>query len=610
MKDDIRMKDNKNSKQNSEHKKMIPEDTPQKKSISSANANHHQIKHKKIQRGAGYGAWIVLAVVVVSFVAWPILSNSTRTDQNISFGSYRGMPINYSENYGLFNSNIHSLLNQPGFNGGTLDSYQYRNIFERAFFATVSQYGRYFFLRDRGNDVSRKEASTLIYEQFLNDGKLNRTAWNELQNEPNRLKNAQDIMVYAGAQNIWQDVYESMDLIHNKELELLVPTLGDFRRVSYLFYTVADFPETEVEKFYNQNSQLFQKQFLRRIVVNSKEMLQKVQEELESGGNFGELAQLYSQDVYSQNKGEYGYSFYYELHDFIRNQENIDEEQATQWTDNIFALEKDKYAGPYEFGNQWYFYQIKTTAEIQAEKIKKIAEQQQKEAGKKELNDSKEVQKTAQEAEEEVKAEEPKTGFAAVTTTVRKYIEDNELSIITNYLRKNLEILKSRAKSLETLIDVRQEDMEIKATFNKTSKFFGFSYSSESNLPLYQPLTSVFSEEGLATGMHSSQQFFEEIFSLQTSNLSKVMLLGMEKEQTDSNQKYIVFFRLEEIRDSDVRDFARSKTENLDSNKPLYNYYLNSLLTGGVGLELLNRNNLKQRFESAYNAWSTRLSQN
>ena len=147
-------------------------------------------------------------------------------------------------------------------------------------------------MHDRGHDVSDKEANTLIYEQFIEDGKFNRAAWNQLQDDPNGLKNAQNIMTYVAARAIWNDVYQSMDLINGKELELLVPTLGDVRKVSYLYYRVADFPETEVEKFYNENAQSFEKQFLRRIVVDSKDDRKKVEDGLKNGDSFGELAQF------------------------------------------------------------------------------------------------------------------------------------------------------------------------------------------------------------------------------------------------------------------------------------------------------------------------------
>ena len=82
---------------------------------------------------------------------------------------------------------LNGLLNQFGIDSTSSD-YQQRIVFERAFFSTVNQYGHYFFLRDRGHDVSTQEANALIYQQFVQDGKFNRTAWNQLQDEPNRFK--------------------------------------------------------------------------------------------------------------------------------------------------------------------------------------------------------------------------------------------------------------------------------------------------------------------------------------------------------------------------------------------------------------------------------------
>ncbi len=545
-------------------------------------------RHKKIQRQMSYGALIILVIVVISFIAWPILIKGVDSGENISLGSYRDQPIDYLSEYGLFNSNFNSLLNQFGIDSISSD-YQRRIVFERAFFSTIGQYGRYFYLLDRGNAVSQKEANALIYEQLTRDGKLDRAAWNQLQGDPNRLKNAQNIMTYAAAQDVWNDVFESMDLINDKELELLIPTLGDVRKVSYLYYRVSDYPEFEVENFYNANKKLFQKHFLRRIVVDSQANRKKVQSGLEGGDNFGELAQLYSNDIHNQENGDYGNKFYYELRDFFSRSNDIEDEKAAQWCDSIFTLKKDEYAGPYELNNQWYFFQVKTEEEIQTEEA---ADLQGGEADNETLQN-------------------PDADFAAVAATVRNYIETNEVANITNYFRKNLESLKSQAKSLDSLADVDQEGREVEANYSLTPEFFGFSYSGkDGGTALYDSMDAAFTEDGLALAISKSKLFFENIFSLEPGQLSDVILFGVEDALGRSDQQYLAFFRLEEARESNVRDFARSETEGLESKKSLFNYYLNHLLTGGIELTFLNNRNLKQRFESAYGSLGSMSSQN
>ncbi|WGK69857.1 peptidylprolyl isomerase [Candidatus Haliotispira prima] len=571
---------------------------------------HHQVKQKKLQRRMSYGALIVLAVVVVSFVAWPILSNGAGGNESISLGSYRGEPINYSSEYGLFNNNLNSALNQPG-SSNFDDDYQRRGLFEQAFFSTVGQYGRYFFLRDRGNDVSRREANSLIYKQFSQDGKFDRSAWNKLQNDPNRLKDAQNIMSYAAAQNIWADIYGSVDLIDGAGLELLVPTPGDVRKVSYLYHKISAFPEAEVEKFYDKNSKLFQKKFLSRIVVDSKANRKKVEAELTDGGDFGELAQLYSGDVYSQDKGEYGNEFYYKMLDFFRDMDGIDEEKALEWTKEVFGLEGDEYAGPYELDKQWYFFRVKSRTEIAAEEE---ASEDAKDANGGGSADGENEDGGNEDGEAADNAEEePLTGFAAVASVVRDYIEENEVSLITDYFRKNLETLKARAESGESLAALDQSDRDVNAGYGRTPEFFGFSYSGEDGSSLYDPISGAFTEEGLAALITKSKPFFEDIFSLEEGELSDVMLFGEEDDQEGAGypgQKYVAFFRLEEVRQSNVNDFARNVGGGLESKESLFNYYLSSLLTGGTELEFLNNRNLKQRFDSAYNTWSSGLPQN
>ena len=288
---------------------------------------------------------------------------------------------------------------------------------------------------------------------------------------------------------------------------------------------------------------------------------------------------MYSNDVYSQSNGEYGYKFYYEVRDFF---DAVNENLAAEWATEIFALKQGEYAGPYALNEQWYFFQVKTMEEIEAEK--------QREALKKQAEGSS-VEETAQKQAAE-------TGFAAVSAVVRSYIEENEISLITDYFRKNLEVLKAKARSIDSLLEVNQEGREVRASFSKTPEFFGFSYSGKEGIFLYDSIDSAFTELGLAAAISKSKQFFEDIFSLKPGELSEVMLLGTEDRQTEVEQQYIVFFRLEESRKSSVYDFTRSTTEALDSRKSLYNYYLNNLLTSGLELEFLNKRNLKQRLKA------------
>ena len=542
-----------------------------------------QFEQKKFQQRISYGAMIVLAVIVVSFIAWPVLQGGFSASGNVRLGLYRGEPIRYDPDYGLFASNFQSLLQQFGVDSSSSD-FERRSVFLRAFFATVRQYGRYFFLRDLGTDVSRKEANTLLYRQFVQEGRLDRAAWNRLQNDPNRLKNAQNIMIYAASGEIWEDIYSSVDLIGPKELELLVPTLGDMRKVSYLYYRISDYPESEVEEFYNANRELFQKQFLRRISLDSGAKLKKLETELSAGGNFGELAQLYSDDVYSQSKGEYGRQFYYELRDFFfegSEKGSITQEQATEWTTQIFNLNRGEYAGPFQLGEKFFFFQLKTQAE---------------------LDEEEDAQEASKEAEQSVETRE--SSFTAVASAVRSYIQVNELATITDYFRRNLEILKARAKepqAVDGLAGIERGDLD--ANYNMSPEFFGFQYSGSEGGALYDSLASSFPEPGLATAIRNSGQFFEEIFSLEQGGLSPVMLLGLD--ETDPEQQYVAFFRLEESRDSSVNDFSRNAGDDLSSKQSLFNYYLNSLLTSGLELEFLNRKNLKQRFERAYQEWSS-----
>ncbi len=569
--------------------------TPPKDANSKAlqlQREKHRSHQKKFERRMSYGALVVLVIVVAAFVAWPVLSNGAGSNDGLSLGSYRGKPIQYSARYGLFNNNLNRLLDQFGMDNS---SAQLRNIFERAFFSTVSQYGRYFFLRDRGNEVSSREANGLIYQQLTQDGKLNRSAWNDLQNDPNRLKDTQDLMIYAAAQDIWNDVYNSTDLVRGKELELLVPTLGDLRRVSYLYYTVADFPESEVETFYDKNNRLFEKAFLRRIVVDSANR-KKVESELADSGNFGELAQLYSQDVYSQSKGEYGYQFSYELNRFFADFEDITEEQAKEWTDKVFSLKQGEYAGPYELNKQWYFFQIKTEAEIEAEKEAEKVAADEDAAGN-----------------EQAITEEPAgelSGFASVAPIVRSYIERNELSLITDYFRKELETLRVRAKSADSLLGLEQDDRAVRADYGSSSEYFGFAYAGENAGAIYDLLSDAFDEKDLAALLQGSKQFFEDIFALKPGELSDVMLFGTEAAGSDTEQQYIVLFRLEEFRQSNVNDFVRSPGDDLTSRKSLFNYYLSSILSSGMELGFLQSRNLKQHFDSAYNSWSSRQVRN
>ena len=81
-----------------------------------------------------------------------------------------------------------------------------------------------------------------------------------------------------------------------------------------------------------------------------------------------------------------------------------------------------------------------------------------------------------------------------------------------NYFRKNLEILKFRAKSADDLESLDQEGLEAQASFSVTPEFFGFNYSSEGSTPLYEPMTKSFTEDGLAAVLRNPSNFLKIFF--------------------------------------------------------------------------------------------------
>lgn len=522
------------------------QDTPEKSKVLSMAD-----KYKKKQQNLSNGAFVILVIVVVAFVAWPILSHPGGGG-SLVFGAYKGKEIVYSQEYGLFKA---QLENSMRYISSDSPLYQVRSAFENAFFATVSNMGMYRKLEKEGTSISDQEVNALLVQQFTSpETGLDRASLQALSG--NELANAQEIMRYAAASEVWNDIYMQSTLFSNEMLSLIVPSLGDMRKISYLYFQVEDFPDSALEAYYEKNKKLFRTESLQRITVNSNGDANKVKAELEKpNANFAELAKQYSVDVFSLQGGKAGSSSYHELLSTFENGA-ADTSPVSEWADKVFSLSPGSFAGPYEINSQWVFYQL------------------------------------------DAEAEPADDSFEAMKKDVQDYIKAKDLSQITSYFEEELKQLRSEASATP------QQSLAQIAAGSSTgvrsgeSDYFGFNYNEGSSTMLFPRLAESFKESALASAANKSKDFYQTVFSMEAGSLSYPLLIG---------EDYVMLIRLENTRKSNINDFVQDSSSNLLNRA---NYLGEAVEMYGDQLEFLNSRNLRNSFERAFSNYASAYTSN
>lgn len=507
-------------------------------------------RHEQKERRISGGALTILMIVVTAFVLWPILGRPG-FQQTLGLGSYRGTEISYSQGYGLFNNQLQSYLSRfPR----DLPVGELRRVFENAFFQVVKALGISYALEDEGIYASEQEVNELIVKELQRQNGGNAMI-DPSAIESNKLADIQNTMHYAVTERLWNLMYHSQTIVSEEFAPLLLPTLGDMRKFSYLYFEADDFPIEKIREYYEENKILFEERELMRITLNRDSDLRKAESELARGYLFPDVAKKYSVDVYASEGGRMGSTPFYELMEFL---EENGIEQAEKKTTEVFQAPLSKsfgessYQGPYKVNGQWILYST-DTADTEPKEFEDLRDQ------------------------------------------VLSYLKRHDLSRITDHFRGLFTQAFDNAGQRDLpLLQLKRIGRLTGAEYGETKDFIGFSYSPSYG-GLYQPLSQAIEDSALANLAQGSETFYESGFSLARSETSGPILLG---------ERYILVLRAEEIRPVKIEDSVDPEDEGL---VPRLNVLLEGLQVYTHELEFLEPGNLSEDFNGAFSLYAAGL---
>jgi hypothetical protein len=289
--------------------------------------------------------------VVIAFVLVPaIVPNEGMNRTDLTFGSYNKIPINYVPG-GYFAQVQENLARyqQSSINDSNYQIMSYQ-IWRAAFEETVVHTGVLEEMKAAGYtppaEVVDREVARL--PMFQENGRFSAARYQELDNN-SRL-------------TIWRQIQESIAEEYYKAdiAGLLKPAQeGAFisrmvspqRTFDMAFFSINDYPDSEVIAYAGENPDLFRVTHLSKITVNSSEReARQILDSVKAGTTtFEDAAKTHSQDSYAEKGGDMGVKLAYEL---------TAEAPVAENREKILALGKGDYSDMVKLDSGWAFFRV------------------------------------------------------------------------------------------------------------------------------------------------------------------------------------------------------------------------------------------------------------
>jgi peptidyl-prolyl cis-trans isomerase D len=456
------------------------------------------------------GSIVLLVLIVAAFVGGPLIGGAA-TPGTISFGSYAGKAIEYYPGNYLANQQqfyADQYAGQADSSNTTMVLFQ---IWRQAFEETVVHMAMLDAAERAGLQVTDEFAARDLKEQYDQAGE---GAWENfleradsierqstLENNIERLRHEQVITdLVAGAR------------LSSAEKEFLSNMARTERSFSYVSYSAADYPASEIIAYGTENSTLFSQMQLSRITIKSSAReAEEVRAQLVADPTrFGELARSLSTDGFADQGGEMGLQSYFVLQQDFEDPADLDA---------VFALAKGDFSPVLETSFGWVIYRADEEATL------------------------------------------PDFANTQTLALVSSYINRYEKGRIIDYLSERAEFFRTRAleAGMETAADDADKNLATTVAFPIN---FGGS-------PLLKDISNQ-NEAIFARGM-SNESFLTQLFSLEEGEVSEVLtlddyvLVAQLAEETE----------LEESTVTQMGEILAFYLQQLEREE-LYRYYLDS----------------------------------
>ncbi len=283
------------------------------------------------------GSVFVFILAAVAFIFVPARSGNNQAGSAVVFGKYDGKPIEYKPNSELA-LNIDRYERMAKQQGQAIEGFTWFYIYTYAFRDTIGEIARKAMVRLTGYEPSNKAVAraTLALPYFLDEnGKYSPQLYERLSDE-NKADLSKSIHESLIIQRFNEDFLGSTKTLGEKKLYGLKTTdkeskfllsIGANRRsFDLVAFDKADYPESELRRFAQENLSLFEKFDLSAISFEDEATAKKIAGQISGNAlEFSDaLAQDYAQKYYTDSNGKITASYRYQIKGILANESSLD----------------------------------------------------------------------------------------------------------------------------------------------------------------------------------------------------------------------------------------------------------------------------------------------
>ncbi len=301
-----------------------------------------------------YGTIIILVIVVVTFIFVPSVggSNSGANGQVLTFGSWDGKAITYTQG-GYFAEQVQTIKNyyeSQGYKDSGDQFFAYQ-VWRQAFEETVKHMAFLAFAKENGIMLTSKYLDLQMTKDpnFVVDGEFSRRKFRETNNAAKM--SIRDTINETTLKS--QFLANSVKAVPSSAEKAFIKAMASAERsMQYVAFPLGSYPDAERLAFAAKNAASFRRIKLSRITVTTTEKdAEDLRAKIVAGTlTFDAAAKDKSKDAYAATGGDMGWKYVWELKGDFEKTENID---------GLLAVVKGEYSPVYKtVTGSWIFFRI------------------------------------------------------------------------------------------------------------------------------------------------------------------------------------------------------------------------------------------------------------
>jgi len=467
-------------------------------------------------------SFIILIVIIVTFVGAPVASKMSGNGAKIVFGKYGDKNIDFYP--GNYLSEQRDLLAQNlDKNSGADIQYQAYQVWRGAFERTVIHTAILWITGKNSVNVSENKIDTTLatYGPYTVNGEFSIEKYNSTS-RAEKNKNRVTIKESLIKEVYLKDFFQGIKVSKN-EYDFVSQMGRNERSVDIAYTSFDNYPESAMLDFAKENLDIFKSMELSKITILSSEKDAKKVHSIVAANpdSFSDTAKNQSKDSYADNGGDMGKTFNYSLKMELKNSSDIEK---------VFALNRGEISPVLETISGWVIYKC-NTAPVMLD-----------------LNDSTSV------------------------TTIRNYMKNYETGKIEDYFIKIADKIKTEG------------NLKQAASINNFRIFETSSFPVNYGNKLLFKKIEIENAPADLNSLNYNEDFFTEAFSLKEGDISEPVILGnslvlLSLNKTSVNEEFAQIveayypYILQQLNDQSLTSYFLKSDKLTDNFNTVFSKY-------------------------------------